>query len=257
MTLIKYQASGRIAHITLNRPQKRNALNHQMVDMLIEAFERASKEQQVKVIILKAEGEVFSAGADLQYIQQLQNNSYQDNLADSAKLKQLFQLIYTHHKPVIAQVQGHAIAGGCGLASVCDFVIAQPKAKFGYTEVHIGFVPAIVMVYLLRRLGEGYARDLLLSGRLIGAGEALVRGLVNQVVPAESLTAQVNDFAEYLISQNSSQSMKRIKTMIATVPEKNLEEALDYAVEQNAKARDTDDCRKGIKAFLDKVAVKW
>ena len=115
---------------------------------------------EAKVIVLKAAGKVFSAGADLDYLQGLQKNTYEENLLDSNSLKDLFQMIYTHDKVVIAQVQGHAIAGGCGLASVCDFVFTQPEAKFGYTEVHIGFVPAIVMVFLLRRLGEGKSREL-------------------------------------------------------------------------------------------------
>ena len=172
-------------------------------------------------------------------------------------LWELFQIIYTHDKVVIAQVQGHAIAGGCGLATVCDFVIAQPEAKFGYTEVHIGFVPAIVMVYLLRRLGEGAARELLISGRLIDANQALKWGLVNQVVSADGLEQAVTAFAQKLVSENSAQSMQRTKAMIARVQEMVLEEALDYAADQNARARNTEDCKQGIKAFLDKVPIKW
>ena len=257
MSLIKYQTSDRIAYITLNRPQKRNALNEEMIDSLMNAFNETKQDSSVKVVVLKAEGKVFSAGADLQYLQKLQNNSYQENLADSKKLKELFQLIYTHDKVVIAQVQGHAIAGGCGLATVCDFVIAHPEARFGYSEVHIGFVPAIVMVYLLRRIGEGHARELLLSGHLIEATQALEWGLINRLVPAHSLEQQVNDFAGKLVSGNSSESMKRIKTMIARVQEMSIEAALDFAVEQNARARNTDDCRQGISAFLNKVPIKW
>ena len=257
MSLIKYQIADRIAHITLNRPQKRNALNGEMVESLTGAFKEAAQDSTVKVVILKAEGEVFSAGADLQYLQQLQNNSYQENLEDSIKLKELFQLIYTNDKVVIAQVQGHAIAGGCGLAAVCDFVVTQPQARFGYTEVRIGFVPAIVMVYLLRRIREGHARDILLSGRLIDAGQALEWGLVNQVVPASSLAQQVDELAGNLVAQNSFESMKRIKAMIARVQEMDLEAALDFAAEQNAMARETEDCRRGIKAFLEKVPIKW
>ena len=257
MSIVDYQISDRVAFITLNRSEKRNALNDQMVHLLAGSFERAGKDHQVKVIVLKANGKVFSAGADLQYLQQLQKNSYEENLDDSRKLKDLFHSIYTNPKVVIAQVQGHAIAGGCGLATVCDFVFAQPEAKFGYSEVHIGFVPAIVMIYLLRRLGEGNARDLLLSGRLIDAGQALQWGLINKVVPSESLEQQVMDFAQKLISENSSQSMERVKAMIAGVQHLPVEAALNFAVEQNAKARETDDCRQGIRAFLDKKAIKW
>lgn len=257
MALINYQTSDRIAYITLNRPDKRNALNHEMVELLKKALTQASEDTSAKAVVIKAAGKVFSAGADLQYLQQLQNNSYEDNLADSVNLKGLFQQIYTHDKVVIAQVQGHAIAGGCGLATVCDFVITHPGVRFGYSEVHIGFVPAIVMVYLIRRIGEGRARELLLSGELIDAGQALDWGLVNRLVPADSLEQQVDEFARKLVDDNSGQSMKRIKAMIAGVQEMGLEAALEFAVEQNARARNTEDCRKGISAFLNKQPNKW
>ncbi len=257
MALIEYQTTYRIASITLNRPEKRNALNDELIKLLNQAFIQAGEDPEAKIIVLKAKGRVFSAGADLEYIQRLQKNTFKENLSDSNKLKELFQLIYTHDKVVIAQVQGHAIAGGCGLATVCDFVIAHQEAKFGYSEVHIGFVPAIVMVYLLRRLGEGAARELLISGRMIDANEALKWGLVNQVVSSDELESTVAAFAQRLVLENSAQSMKRTKAMIARVQEMPLEEALDFAAEQNARARSTEDCRHGIKAFLDKVPIKW
>ncbi|TDI70015.1 MAG: enoyl-CoA hydratase/isomerase family protein, partial [Bacteroidetes bacterium] len=215
MALIDYQTADRIAYITLNRPEKRNALNDEMIKLLKQAFVQASEDPEAKVIVLRAAGKVFSAGADLEYLQRLQKNTFEENLWDSNRLKELFQMIYTHNKVVIAQVQGHAIAGGCGLATVCDFVIAQPAARFGYSEVHIGFVPAIVMVYLLRRLGEGAARELLISGRMIDASEALKWGLVNQVVALDGLEQTVYVFAQRLVSENSAESMKRTKAMIA------------------------------------------
>lgn len=257
MALVEYKSKNRVGYITLNRPEKRNALNDEVVGLLKGAFNQASEDEQAKVIVLKATGQVFSAGADLEYLQKLQHNTYEENLADSTSLVRLLQLIYAHDKVVIAQVQGHAIAGGCGLASVCDFVIAQPEAKFGYSEVHIGFVPAIVMVYLLRRLGEGRARELLISGRLIDAGLAAKWGLVNRVVPAESLVSEVEKFAQNLVTENSFQSMSRTKAMIAGVQEMNLEQALEFAADHNAKARNTEDCRRGIAAFLGKQPLTW
>lgn len=257
MALIDYQTADRIAYITLNRPEKRNALNDEMIKLLKQAFVQASEDPEAKVIVLRAAGKVFSAGADLEYLQRLQKNTFEENLWDSNRLKELFQMIYTHNKVVIAQVQGHAIAGGCGLATVCDFVIAQPAAKFGYSEVHIGFVPAIVMVYLLRRLGEGAARELLISGRMIDASEALKWGLVNQVVALDGLEQTVYVFAQRLVSENSAESMKRTKAMIATVQDMTLAKALDFAADQNAQARSTEDCQQGIKAFLDKLPIKW
>ena len=139
MSIVNYNVEDRVAYITLNRPEKRNALNANMVTALKEAFEEGKNDELAKVIVLKAEGDVFCAGADLAYLQQLQKNTYEENLADSHHLKSLFHQIYTHPKIVIAKIQGHAIAGGCGLASVCDFSLASPETKFGYTEVRIGF----------------------------------------------------------------------------------------------------------------------
>ncbi len=191
------------------------------------------------------------------YIQQLQQNTYEENLEDSNHLRELFQMIYTFPKVIIAQVQGHALAGGCGLATVCDFSFTVPEAKFGYTEVKIGFIPAIVKVFLLRKIGEGKAKELLLSGRLYTAEQAKDFGLVNGVVEAETLEKHVYDFAQELIQNNSGQSMQYTKQMIAAVQEKSLEEGLQYAAEQNAKARGSEDCKKGIAAFLNKETPVW
>jgi methylglutaconyl-CoA hydratase len=143
---IDFTINNRVGYITLNRPDKRNALSFELIRELKEAFYNAERDDAVKVIVLRAHGEVFCAGADLAYLQQLQEFSYEQNLADSNHLKDLFFQIYTLQKVVIAQVQGHALAGGCGLATVCDFTFSVPEAKFGYTEVKIGFIPAIVMV---------------------------------------------------------------------------------------------------------------
>lgn len=257
MDLIKYEAGKRLAYITLNRPEKRNALSYELVDELKEAFQKAASDPSVKVIILKAEGTSFCAGADLGYLQQLQANTYEENLQDSLHLKELFQMIYTIPKVVIAQVQGHAIAGGCGLATVCDLVYAVPEAKFGYTEVKIGFIPAIVMVFLVRKLGDAKARELLLTGQLIDAGHAATLGMVNEVVAPDALPAKVEEVAQQLITTNSGQSMGLTKQMMAEVQQMSIVEALQYAAEQNAVARSTDDCRKGIAAFLKKEKITW
>ena len=151
--------------ITLNRPEKRNALNSQFVSELKEAFTHAEKDTGCKVIILNAKGDTFCAGADLAYLQELQSNSFDENLADSTHLMELFQQIYTLSKVVIAQVEGHAIAGGCGLASVCDLAIATTESKFGYSEVKIGFIPAIVSVFLIKQIGVAKSKELLMTGK--------------------------------------------------------------------------------------------
>lgn len=257
MQFVQYHSQERIAYITLNRPEKRNALNEQMVQELKDAFRKAEKDNNAKVIILRAEGKVFCAGADLEYLQTLQKNTYEQNLADSTHLKELFEMIYTHPKVVIAQIHGHAIAGGAGLATVCDFSFAVPDAQFGYTEVKIGFIPAIVSIFLLRKIGEGRAKALLLSGDLISAQKAFEYGLINEIVSAENLENKVREFAERLCKSNSAMSMQITKSMIAQTPTMAIAEALNFAAQQNALARQTTDCKKGIASFLEKKSLEW
>jgi methylglutaconyl-CoA hydratase len=257
MTTVAYNMNERVATITLNRPEKRNALNPEMIEDLKTAFRQAAQDEQVKAIILKAKGEAFCAGADLGYLQQLQQFSYEENLEDSNQLKELFLQIYNHPKVVIALVQGHALAGGCGLATLCDWVFAVPEAKFGYTEVKIGFIPALVSVFVLRKIGDGRARELLLGGELISAERALMMGLINEVVEQDKLEAQVGQFVNRLMTTNSASSMALTKKLIAEIPGRSLEEALNLAAEMNAHARSTDDCKRGIEAFLNKEKIIW
>ncbi len=257
MQFVQYHNQERVAYVTLNRPDKRNALNEQVVQELKDAFSKAEKDENAKVIVLRAEGKVFCAGADLEYLQTLQKNTYEQNLADSMHLKELFEMIYTHPKVVIAQIHGHAIAGGAGLATVCDFSFAVPDAQFGYTEVKIGFVPAIVSVFLMRKIGEGRAKELLLSGDLISAQKAFEYGLINEVVPTENLENRVREFALHLCKSNSAISMQITKSMVAQLSTMAVAEALNFAAQQNALARQTADCKKGIQAFLEKKTLEW
>ncbi|MFL5729267.1 MAG: enoyl-CoA hydratase/isomerase family protein [Cytophagaceae bacterium] len=257
MEMVKYQVRERIAYITLARPEKRNALNGELVAQLKKVFRKAEEDPSAKVIVLNAEGDVFCAGADLEYLQQLQKNSLEENRQDSAHLAELFDIIYTLKKIVIAQIGGHAIAGGCGLAAVCDISFSVPEANFGYTEVKIGFVPAIVMFFLLRKTGEGKAKELLLSGNLINAQTAKEYGLINFMVPKEKLEEEVFQYATRLCLENSSESMSLTKKMISAIQEKELKEALKYAADMNAEARGTADCKRGIAAFLNKEKLKW
>ena len=257
MSLVIYTVQDRIGYITLNRPEKRNALSGDMVTELKAAFARAEEDETVKVIVLKANGEAFCAGADLAYLQQLQQFSLEENLLDSNHLKDLFQQIYQLKKVVIAHVQGHALAGGCGLATICDFVFSTPEAKFGYTEVKIGFIPALVSVFLIRKIGEQKAKQLLLSGDLMQGEEAVRMGLVNYLFAKEELEQRVNSFAQFLIKNNSGQSMALTKQMIGEVQSMPLSEALAHAVELNALARGSADCKKGIAAFLNKEEIVW
>jgi methylglutaconyl-CoA hydratase len=257
MELIHYAEEEGIATITMCRPEKRNALSFELIDALKKSFQKAGEQEHIKVIVLKAEGDVFCSGADLGHLQQLQHYTFEENVADSNHLKELFLLIYTIPKVVIAEVQGHALAGGCGIVNVCDFSFVVPTAKLGYTEVRIGFVPAIVMVFLIRKIGDANARRLVLSGDLIDAIEAQRLGVISSVVEADELSSTVTSFAQKLIRQNSAQAMGITKQMLAKIPSMSIDQALEYAAQQNALARGTPDCKKGISAFLQKQPLDW
>ncbi|WP_089319078.1 enoyl-CoA hydratase/isomerase family protein [Pontibacter ummariensis] len=257
MEFVRYEVKERVGYITLSRPEKRNALNLKMVTELKRTFALAEEDDSCKVVVLRSEGPVFCAGVDLAYMQRLQENSYQENLLDSTHLMELFRMIYTLKKVVIAQVQGPAVAGGCGLAAVCDFSFAVPGAMFGYPEVKVGFIPAIVTVFLLRKLGEARGRQLLLTGDLIPAAEAERYGLINYMVPDKDLEERVYSFAQKLCTENSRQSMEATKEMIARVQGMGLEDGLQYAAEMNAVARSSEDCQRGIVSFLNKEPITW
>ncbi len=247
----------RIGFITLSRPEKRNALSPELIQALDLAFSEFEQNPEVKVVILRAEGKAFCAGADLDYIQQMQHFSFEENLADSNRLKALFSKIYEFPKVVIAQVQGHALAGGCGLVTVCDFAFASPAALFGYTEVKIGFIPALVSVFLSEQIGQAKTADLLLSGELIASSKAAELGLVTEVVEEDGLEKRTEEFAEKLVRENSAFSMQETKHLLRSLGKKARQEALDAAAEANAKARSHTDCVKGISSFLSKTKPSW
>lgn len=257
MRYITYKTQDRIAFITLNRPEKRNALNAQLVDELKQAVKQAEDDTEAKVVVLKGEGKAFCAGADLEYLQSLQTNSYEENLMDSENLAELFKMIYSSTKVFIAQVEGHAIAGGAGLATVCDFIFSVPEVKYGYTEVAIGFVPAIVSVFLIRKIGETKAKELLLTGKIISASQAKEMNIFNEVFKVSEIKKAVLSFAEALINNTSQESLKLTKQLINKVQDTDYDSALKFAAKMNAESRATDDCKKGISAFLNKEKIKW
>jgi methylglutaconyl-CoA hydratase len=256
-SLVLYTVSQRIANITINRPEKRNALNPELVSQLTEAFLRASEDDEVKVIVLNANGDIFSSGADLAYLQKLQDNTYEENLTDSENLKRLFTTIYYLPKVVIAQIEGHAIAGGCGLATVCDVIFSVPEATFGYTEVKLGFVPAIVSCFLLRKTSETIAKKILLTGELFSASQALDYGLITFVTNKDDIHLKVKEFALNLCSEASANSLMVTKQLIGQTTNALLEKSLSLAVQINARVRDSEDFKKGISAFLNKQKPQW
>ena len=241
-----------IGYITLNRPEKRNALDRTMVDELYQAVKSASANDMLHSIVLAGAGSVFCAGADLAYLRQLSEFSIIDNMDDSEALARALQAIWESPKPVVARVHGHAIAGGCGLATVCDVIVAVESAKFGYTEVGIGFVPAIVMAFLLRKAPQMQTRELLLSGRVISATEAMKRGLITTIVKDEEELDLEIERLTTAFSKADKTAIQLTKEMLIALDGMSLEASLDYAARMNAAARMTPGCQAGIKRFLEK-----
>lgn len=258
MTAYKYiltETADGVLTLTLNRPEKRNALTPELIEELTTALSEAA-ESPCGVVILTGAGPAFCAGLDLDHLAALASHTREENLRDSEHMARLLRLVYEFPKPVIAAVNGPAVAGGMGLATIPDFTLAVPEAKFGYTEVRIGFVPAIVASFLLRQVGEKRARDLLLTGRLIKAQEAHEMGLVTQVVAADQLLPAARTLAQSLL-ENSPQAMRSVKELLARHASRGLDEELADAVATNAKQRSTDDFKEGVAAFLQHRRPAW
>ncbi len=247
---------GALATITLNRPDKRNAISTQMIDDLLAALDDCDRNSAVRVVILTGAGKAFCAGMDLEGLRSLATQSHQQNLDDSRRMARLFRRLYDFPKPLIAAVNGAAIAGGTGIATVCDFTLAVPDAKFGYTEVRIGFIPALVSVFLRRQIGEKRARDLLLTGRLFDAAEAQQLGLVSEIVPPEKLLPRARELAATLLA-NSPTSLTRTKALLADSTRADLDREIELAIQANAAIRSTPDFREGLAAFLEKRPPHW
>lgn len=254
---VSYHCKERIGFITIQRAEKKNALNEQVVNNLSLIFSHAEKDKNCKIIILQSEGDVFCAGADLGYLKQLQKNSFEENLSDSKNLMSLFHQIYSCPKIVICKIQGHAIAGGCGLATVCDLSISSEEAKFGYTEVKIGFIPAIVSVFLLQKIGEAKTKELLLSGNIISAKEAQGYGMINKVVAKNNLEESVIKLAANMCDTTSAESIALTKKLIHDISNKDMLTGLDLAANANAKSRESEGFNKGVSAFLNKEKLSW
>ena len=252
---LQLETAGEVATVTLNRPEKRNAISTQMIEELLAALEKIES-GAARVAILTGSGRAFCAGMDLEALRSLASQSFEQNLADSRLFANLLYRIYTLSKPVIAAVNGPAIAGGCGIATVADFTLAVPEAKFGYTELKIGFIPAVVSVFLRRQVGDKIARDLLLSGRIIDSAEAYRFGLVTEIVPAAKLTARALEFAGILLSASPA-SIARTRALLLSYEEVALKAELEIAVRENAAIRSTPDFREGLSSFLEKRAPKW
>lgn len=252
---IKVGYEGKVATLTLNRPDKRNAISFELIDDLLRALKEIAKSDAI-VLILTGAGKAFCSGMDLDNLKALLGRTPEQNQQDSEAMVGLFRSIYEFPKVTIAAVNGAAIAGGTGLALLCDFTLAVPEAKFGYTEVRIGFVPAIVSTFLLRQLPEKQARDLLLTGRIFDAQEALRLGLITEVVPADKLMEQTQTLAAKLM-ENSAASLHATKRLLAEHARLELDAQIGAAVRENAAIRTTADFREGISSFLEKRKPMW
>lgn len=245
----------RVALLTLNRPDKRNAISYELIADLQQALE-AVRDSSSQVLIITGAGKAFSSGMDLENLKSLIGRTREQSLQDSRTMARLFRSIYDFPKPTIAAVNGAAIAGGTGIATICDFTLATPEAKFGYTEVRIGFVPAIVSNFLVRQVGEKHARDLLLTGRIFPAEEAHRLGLVNEIVDPDRLLPRAYELARTLL-ENSPASLRATKALLSQTVNEELDRRIEVSIEENARVRQTHDFREGISAFLEKRKPQW
>jgi len=249
--IVLYEVDGRVARITLNRPEKRNALSPDLVAALKFALRRADQDESARVVILAGAGSDFCAGADLKALQSIASASVAENFADARSLMELFMLMRALRLPVIAAVHGRALAGGCGLALACDMVLVGRSAQLGFPEVKIGFVPAMVMTILRRNVSEKRAFELVSLGAPVDAEQAASFGLVNRVLDDEAFAEEVDAFVQPLLSMSRS-AVSLSKRLLYQTDALSFEGALECGADANVIARMSEDCRKGIERFLKK-----
>jgi methylglutaconyl-CoA hydratase len=252
---IQFAVEGDLATITLNRPEKRNAISPEMIGDLLSALDEAER-SAARAVILTGAGNAFCAGMDLEALRNLATQTQEQHAADAERMGKMFHRVYSFPKPLIAAVNGPAIAGGTGLATLADFTLAVREAKFGYTEARIGFLPAVVSVFLLRQVGEKVTRELLLTGKIFDAEEAHRLGLVTEIVAAEKLMDAARDLGRTLAALSPT-SLALTKRLILRWNEKEIERDLAIAVRESAEIRQTADFREGLSAFLEKRAPQW
>jgi methylglutaconyl-CoA hydratase len=253
-SLVTHSASG-VKTITLNRPEKRNAMTPEMIEELKLALDEA-EHCDCGVVILTGAGSAFCAGLDMEQLATINARTPEEHRRDSENMALVLRTLYEFPKPVIAAVNGPAIAGGMSLATIPDLTLATPEAKFGLTEVRVGYVPAIAASFLLRQVGEKRTRELLLTGRLLKAREALEWGLVTQIVAPEELMQAAQAMAQLLL-QNSPQAMQAVKRLLAKHSRRRLDEEIEDAIQANAENRSTEDFKEGVQAFLNRRKADW
>jgi methylglutaconyl-CoA hydratase len=255
---ITLEQKDRVATVTLSEPGRRNALDDVMIRELTDAFLAINRDATVRSAVLTGEGKAFCAGMDLGYIRKFSDFGEHENLEDARNLMTMLRTINTLKKPVIAAVNGPAMGGGCGLAAACDFVfVSAGHGRLGVPEVRIGFVPAVILTFLVRRMGEGPAREFVLEGATFDPETAVRKGLATEIVPHDRLMGRALEFARTLASTTSPSSVALTKDLFARIAEMTDSEAMEYASHLNALTRKTEDFRKGLDAVLRKETPQW
>ncbi len=256
METIVYTIDKLVARVIFNRPEVHNAFNDRMMEELTQVFTDIQGREDVRVVVLTGEGKSFSAGADINWMRKVKDYSFEENFENSLKLADLLYLIYSLPKPTIGRVNGAAIGGGTGLVAVCDIAIASAVAKFSFSEVKLGLVPACISPYVIRKCGEGRTREFFLTGERLSAGKALSAGLVNQVVQPEELDEAVEDLVSQLLSSGPL-ATGVCKELVEKIPSLSFPEAKEYTARVLAGLRISDEGQEGTKAFLEKRKPKW
>jgi methylglutaconyl-CoA hydratase len=253
---VRVETAGKIGRVTFCRPEVHNAFNDQVIDEMTFAFKRLKTDPDVRVVILSGDGKSFCAGADLNWMRRVKDSAFEDNLDEARRLADLFWDIYSFPKPVIGRINGAAIGGGTGFVAVTDIAVAAQSAVFSFSEVKIGVVPACISPYVIRRVGEGKAREFFLTGERLTSDRALEAGLVNRVVPDEMLDATVNGLVESLLS-SGPEAIRVCKELLQTVPALMVDDFKEYTARVIADLRQSPEGQEGMDAFLNKRKPKW
>lgn len=253
---VRVETAGAIGRVIFCRPEIHNAFNDQVIDETMFAFKRLKTDSDVRVVILTGEGKSFCAGADLNWMKSVKDAAYDDNLDEARRLADLFFEIYSFPKPVLGRINGAAIGGGTGFVAVTDIAVAASSAVFSFSEVKIGVVPACISPYVIKRVGEGRAREFFLTGERLTAERALEAGLVNRVVPDEMLDATVNGLVGQLLT-SGPEAIRVCKELLQNVPQQSVEDFKEYTARVIADLRQSPEGQEGMDAFLNKRKPNW
>ncbi|MDF1545233.1 MAG: enoyl-CoA hydratase-related protein [bacterium] len=255
-TTIEYKKSGPVGRIDFCRPEIHNAFNSIVIDEMLDLFNALEKDDDLRVVVLTGQGKSFCAGADLNWMRAVVDQSFEQNLAESNRLADLFYKIYSFKRPVVGMINGAAIGGGTGFVAVCDISIAARSAKFSFSEVKIGVVPACIGPYVIKKMGEGKARELFITGERMKADRAFEVGLVNKVVDDDQLETEVDTLVKTILS-SGPEAVAMAKRLVSEVPLMSSDEFKPFTAEMIAKLRLSDEGQEGMDAFLNKRKPSW